>query len=67
MGYDYAKYRNQIDHKRNPLLPVITIVLNFSDKPIALLSPNLPAGKCFKPTNILPSKLVPVVKMTVGE
>ncbi len=33
MGYDYAKYRGQIDRMRKPLLPVITIVLNFSDKP----------------------------------
>ena len=32
MGYDYAKYRSQIDRMRKPLLPVITIVLNFSDK-----------------------------------
>ena len=33
MGYDYTKYRSQIDRKKYPLLPVITIVLNFSDKP----------------------------------
>ena len=33
MGYDYTKYRNQIDRKKKLLLPVITIVLNFSDKP----------------------------------
>lgn len=33
MGYDYAKYRSQIDRKKYPLLPVITIILNFSDKP----------------------------------
>ena len=32
MGYDYAKYRGQIDKKKDPLLPVITIVLSFSDK-----------------------------------
>ena len=32
MGYDYAKYRSQIDRKRDPLLPVITIVLNFSNR-----------------------------------
>ena len=33
MGYDYAKYRSQIDRNNYPLLPVITIVLNFSNKP----------------------------------
>ena len=33
MGYDYAKYRSQIDRNEYPLLPVITIVLNFSNKP----------------------------------
>lgn len=33
MGYDYTKYRSQIDRNKYPLLPVITIVLNFSDKP----------------------------------
>ena len=33
MGYDYTKYRNQVDRKTYPILPVITIVLNFSDKP----------------------------------
>ena len=33
MGYDYVNYRSQIDRKKYPLLPVITIVLNFSDKP----------------------------------
>ncbi len=33
MGYDYTKYRSQIDRKIFPILPVITIVLNFSDKP----------------------------------
>ena len=32
MGYDYTKYRSQIDRKIYPILPVITIVLNFSDK-----------------------------------
>lgn len=32
MGYDYAKYRSQMDKKKKILLPVITIVLNFSDK-----------------------------------
>lgn len=31
MGYDYAKYRSQIDREKYPLLPVLTIVLNFSD------------------------------------
>ncbi len=31
MGYDYTKYRNQIDREKYPLLPVLTIVLNFSD------------------------------------
>ena len=33
MGYDYAKYRSQIDRNKYPLLPVITIILNFSDTP----------------------------------
>lgn len=33
MGYDYTKYRSQIDRNKYPLLPVITIVLNFSNKP----------------------------------
>lgn len=33
MGYDYTKYRSQIIRSKYPLLPVITIVLNFSDKP----------------------------------
>ena len=33
MGYDYTKYRSQIDRKKYPILPVITIVLNFSNKP----------------------------------
>ena len=33
MGYDYTKYRSQIVRNKYPLLPVITIVLNFSDKP----------------------------------
>ena len=32
MGYDYAYYRSQIDRKVYPLIPIITIVLNFSDK-----------------------------------
>ena len=31
MGYDYTKYRSQIDREKYPLLPVLTIVLNFSD------------------------------------
>ena len=31
MGYDYAKYRSQIDREKYSLLPVLTIVLNFSD------------------------------------
>ena len=31
MGYDYGKYRSQIDREKYPLLPVLTIVLNFSD------------------------------------
>ncbi len=31
MGYDYAAYRNQINNEKT-LTPVITIVLNFSDK-----------------------------------
>lgn len=31
MGYDYAKYRSQIDREKYPLLPVLTIVLNFSE------------------------------------
>lgn len=33
MGYDYAKYRSQVVRNEYPLLPVITIVLNFSNKP----------------------------------
>lgn len=33
MGYDYTNYRGQIDRKQFPILPVITVVLNFSDKP----------------------------------
>ena len=33
MGYDYTNYRSQIDRKQFPILPVITIVLNFSEKP----------------------------------
>ncbi len=32
MGYDYAKYRSQIDIDKFPLLPSITIVLNFSNR-----------------------------------
>ena len=32
MGYDYTNYRGQIDREQFPILPVITIVLNFSDK-----------------------------------
>ncbi len=32
LGYDYAKYRRQVDEKRFPLLPVITLVLNMSDR-----------------------------------
>lgn len=32
LGYDYAKYRRQVDEKVFPLLPVITLVLNFSDR-----------------------------------
>lgn len=32
LGYDYAKYRRQMDEKVFPLLPVITLVLNFSDR-----------------------------------
>lgn len=32
LGYDYAKYRRQMDEKRFPLLPVITLVLNMSDR-----------------------------------
>ena len=33
MGYDYTKYRSQVDREKLPILPVITIVLNFNDKP----------------------------------
>ena len=33
MGYDYTKYHSQVKRKTYPILPVITIVLNFSDKP----------------------------------
>ena len=32
LGYDYAKYRRQVDEMVFPLLPVITLVLNFSDR-----------------------------------
>ena len=32
LGYDYAKYRRQVDEKRVPILPVITLVLNMSGK-----------------------------------
>ena len=32
LGYDYTKYRRQVDEKVFPLLPVITLVLNFSDR-----------------------------------
>ncbi len=31
MGYDYSSYRSQIDAGKNRY-PVITVVLNFSDK-----------------------------------
>lgn len=33
MGYDYTKYRSQVDKEVFPLRPVITIVLNFSNIP----------------------------------
>lgn len=32
LGYDYAKYRRQVDEEVFPLLPVVTLVLNFSDR-----------------------------------
>ncbi len=32
LGYDYTKYRRQVDERRFPLLPVITLVLNMSDR-----------------------------------
>ncbi|MBQ3516113.1 MAG: transposase, partial [Lachnospiraceae bacterium] len=32
LGYDYAKYRRQVDERRFPLLPVVTLVLNMSDR-----------------------------------
>ena len=32
LGYDYAKYRRQVDEDVFPLLPVVTLVLNFSDR-----------------------------------
>ena len=32
MGYDYASYRSQMDHKQYPLRPVITVILNFSSR-----------------------------------
>ena len=32
LGYDYGKYRRQVDENCFPLLPVITLVLNLSDK-----------------------------------
>lgn len=32
LGYDYAKYRRQVDENVFPLLPVVTLVLNFSDR-----------------------------------
>ncbi len=31
LGYDYGKYRRQVDEKKFPLVPVITLVLNLSD------------------------------------
>ncbi len=31
LGYDYGKYRRQVDEKKFPLLPVITLVLNLSN------------------------------------
>ena len=31
LGYDYGKYRRQVDEKKFPLVPVITLVLNFSN------------------------------------
>ncbi len=32
LGYDYGKYRRQVDENSFPLLPVITLVLNLLDK-----------------------------------
>lgn len=32
LGYDYAKYRRQVEENVFPLLPVVTLVLNFSDR-----------------------------------
>ena len=32
-GYDGASYRNQLNHKKKELYPVITLVLYFGDKP----------------------------------
>ena len=32
LGYDYAKYRRQVDENVFPLLPVVTLVLNFADR-----------------------------------
>lgn len=54
MGYDYTSYRNQLENK-NGLYPVITIVLNFSDK------------KWNKPVNLkgilnIPEELEPFVE-----
>ncbi len=31
LGYDYRKYRRQVDEKKFPLVPVITLVLNLSN------------------------------------
>lgn len=31
LGYDYGKYRRQVDEKKFPLVPVITLVLNLSN------------------------------------
>ena len=31
LGYDYGKYRRQVDEKKFPLIPVITLVLNLSN------------------------------------
>lgn len=31
LGYDYGKYRRQVDEKTFPLIPVITLVLNLSN------------------------------------
>ena len=55
MGYDYTKYRSQADKDTFPLIPVITIVLNFSD---------IQWGKCTSLLGIMdvPTELIPFIQ-----